>query len=287
MTYDFLDTYWNYAIAIFAFIAGAFAYHRFSFNKSNPFWVEVSNAAVFVSFLVWILSFAAMTRLEMDALRGVFLSDKLPGRDVSFVFAAILFGVLFALIVIFYRNIFICAILVLIIGVSDIYGNQSMAKAMQIIQGKIIAGGQKIDSIEAIWIWYYLELPHPQRISIYMLLAGFSLIFYLISKLRSMKVEDIKAEFGRSSRDAIEVLRQNWVVFDISAKALLVIAVLLNEYLIYSWRYEREARLAEYGASIYFEFANDWEDLLDTMRGDFRDDMSITPAKPEPLPPEF
>ena len=115
------------------------------------------------------------------------------------------------------------------------FGNQTLMSGMLSLakNSNSIEGAQKC--AETIWHHYYIGNPQLQRIFVYMLIA-------------------IAALFLSIYRSQLSKYMPNKIAQNIP-KYFIVIAIVLNEGTMYSWRIERENALEVVGLSYYFQWS--------------------------------
>ncbi|SFE28875.1 hypothetical protein SAMN05428977_101175 [Nitrosomonas sp. Nm166] len=230
--------FWGVAVAIFSFLLGINIKEAFEKNISNPNRITgITDVILLLSLFAWLLAYLYTTWFETKGMSIVFTNEKLSslGVNISFLLMAFSLAVFFAVIIAYHNKILVVCVMAILLGVVDTYGNYNLMGGMLALATQASSGQNTPFCAEKIWYYYYLKNPQLQRILIYMAIA-------FIALMLSIYRERIKDYINHNIADNLP-------------KYLIIIAIILNESTMLSWRIEREDALTEVNKSYYFQWS--------------------------------
>jgi hypothetical protein len=254
-TENFLVQYWEWGVQFALFVVGLFIVKKLDHSSPAPFALKACNTILFASLAFWFLTYLLSTRLEIQAMLMVFEEEDLPGANINFLLAGLGLSIGFIILLLFHRNLFVIVPAIFLIGYIDMYGNNTLSKAMQQILVNITMAGREPTGGEKTWIYYYIQKDHIARISLYLVISFLGVILYSLSKLRYLKPD--VTDDTRPNEALLWITdksRHYWLGLECFAKLVVALAILLNEFFMFSWRAERENQLFCYDQSIYYQW---------------------------------
>ena len=237
-----LDKLLSTALTLIIAIVSFYLFVRFSRRGQVSLPVEIANHFVLIAFLLWFAAYAIATHTELDAMKRVFDRSLLPGLSISYAALALAFSVLFALLIITHRNMYLCYPLLMALAFSDLLGNLNLISGMQKITQDYVAAGQDASEPVRIWVAYYLANSHFLRIAIYMLMSFAGFMLFIASRVRVAR--DESDQFGDLIDRIAPFCESRRVSLEVMSKLMIVLALVVNEATIWSWRYDREQQFA-------------------------------------------
>ena len=146
----------------------------------------------------------------------------------------------FCILILFHRNVFVIAPVIMVMGFIDLYGNSTLASGMQAIAQNIIIDGNEPTPPQAIWFDYYLANWQLQRIQFYMVVAMIALLLSFMSLAKYLDTEKVELMQAGTAKNIVTGVIRNNSINSLTAKLLIVGIICFNETVMWSWRIERE-----------------------------------------------
>lgn len=247
-----LAEYWLVAISLIASTAFSATVFRGYFRNSKNISITIADLFLFIALSSWMLSYALATRLEIHSISISFGEKETVGPDFTILLYAVLFAFGFSFLLIFHRYTYLVFVLVFVVGMADISGNSFL------IEGAVtnVALNKDYSSSppwQRIWLYYYVDGGHLMRISIYLAVSLTGASFLYLSHFRYANLELIADGLSQKFASTIGRVVRWSVIFSIASRLALVIAIFLNEYLVWETRLDRERMLKCYDRSGFFE----------------------------------
>lgn len=200
------------------------------------------------SCLIWALSFINVTYIERWALGVAFADYDKPPISFLHISLAIIFGVLFAVLVSNGWRLAVVIPLALGLAVADILGNSALIAGVEQMARRAEAAGTPFQAPQWAWHAYYTEKPHLLRISAYAATLTAAMIFFLISLVFFYKDNPKAARAAGPER----VEGAAYLSFRYLASLIFCVALIGNLVVIWSWRLERECALSRHQMSFIY-----------------------------------
>lgn len=251
---DFLIEFWYFAAGIAVSIGVSAAAIHYFFRKSDSLMIFLFDILVFCALFSWLGSYALATRLEIESIDMSFPGDQLTGPDISAAFHAVGLAIAFGLLLVFHRYPMIVALLIIGVGITDWSGNSILIQSMR-EKAVAVGGARNLSPPQMIWHDYYVRGDHLVRITDYLLLSFASIIAYLLSNIKYFRVDVLRQNFGPGLSSAFRRLGSYRILFASAARIMIVSAIFMNEYWIWTIRLQREEHLSCYQSSFFYQWS--------------------------------
>lgn len=232
------------------------------------------------SCLVWALSFINVTYIEQWALGVAFEDYQKPPLNFLHISLAIIFGILFAVLVSNGWRLAVVLPLALTLALADIAGNATLIEGVQTMAARAEAQGDPFGAPQLAWLDYYTAYPHLLRIQGYAavlgvaaLLAAIALAIYWRDNRAARRDDAAEAPSNAASPNAASpnatmskaamsgaapavkpapVESAPYLTLRYLSSLVFCIALVGNLVVVWSWRLERECRLAAFEMSFVY-----------------------------------
>lgn len=206
--------------------------------------------ALVASCMAWALSFINVTYIERWALGVAFEDYEKPPINFLHISLAIIFGILFAVLVSNAWRLSVVIPLALGLALADISGNATLINGVEAMRQSAEASGNPFGPPQMAWHSYYVDKDQLLRIYIYATVLALALGLLLIANA-------VYAGHLRAGAEAEVVERSaSYLSFRYLAALAFCVAILGNLYVIWGWRLERECALSEFEMSFIYGAPN-------------------------------
>ena len=257
---NWLNDSWQLGIGVFFGYLIVNQFWQIAVKHWNQSWHKGAMTVLLIATCsIWALSFINVTYMERLSLGFVFEDYEKPPVSFLHVMLALVFGILFAVLVSNGWRLSMVIPVALALAVADASGNSTLIEGVRAMRARAEAAGTPFQAPQMAWHDYYVDHPHLARIYVYAALLTIALALFLWSlrvwrRERALLVGEEAATIEADPDGDLAARRQSlaYRALRYLAGVAFCVAIIGNLAAVWSWRLERECKLAAHEMSIFY-----------------------------------